>query len=436
MNKVLIYKIFIIFLFLNNCSLNENSRIWKDKDKHKDFIKQENVKKLFVEEDIISTEFNPDLKIYVTKINEKDKYINNTNNYGSQNYDGFLNKERTYTFSKLDNINQLDFKPAFLPDGLIFFDKKGVITRYDDKKKIIWKNNYYSKAEKKLKPKLNFLINNNILIVVDNISKYYSVNINTGKLNWSKNNNYPFNSDIKKYKDKFFVVDYKNVLRCFNINDGSECWRMRTEDSFTISDSKFSQIIINDLIIFNNSIGDITAVDIETGLINWQLPTQSSSIINKTYRFKNSQLVSDGNSIFFSNNKNEFYSIDAKTGTINWKNKINSNLMPVINENLIFTVSNNGYLFIIEKNSGNIIRITNLYKSHKKKKKKNLIPIGFAIGKNNLYLTSNDGKMIVVDLEFGKVIKEIKISGKLVSAPLIFNKKLFLIKSNSITRYN
>ena len=436
MNKVLIYTIFITLLFLNNCSLNENSRIWKDKDKHKDFVKQENVKKLFVEEDIISTEFNPDLQINVTKINEKDKYTNNTNNYGSQNYNGLLNKERTYTFSKLDNINQLDFKPAFLTDGLIFFDKKGSIIRYDDKKKIIWKNNYYSKAEKKLKPKLNFLIINDTLIVVDDIAKYYSININTGKLNWSKNNNYPFNSDIKKYKDKFFVVDYKNVLRCFNINNGSECWKMRTEDSFTISDSKLSQIIINDLIIFNNSIGDITAVDIETGLINWQLPTQSSSIINKTYKFKNSQLVSDGNSIFFSNNKNEFYSIDAKSGTINWKNKINSNLMPVLNENLIFTVSNNGYLFIIEKNRGNIIRITNLYKDYKKKKQKDLTPIGFAIGKNNLYLTSSNGKMIVVDLEFGKVIKEIKISGKLVSTPLIFNEKLFLIKSGSIVRYN
>jgi hypothetical protein len=44
--------------------------------------------------------------------------------------------------------------------------------------------------------------------------------------------------------------------------------------------------------------------------------------------------------------------------------------------------------------------------------------------------------MIVVDLEFGKVIKEIKISGKLVSAPLIFNEKLFLVKSGSIIRYD
>ena len=434
MNKVFIY--IVIILFFNNCSFNENSRIWKDKDKDIDFVNQENVKELFLEDEIISNEFNPELSINITKLNKNNKITNNRNDFGSQDYNGLLNKERSYKFSKLDNINQINFKPAFLLDGIIFFDKKGVITRYDDKNKIIWKNNYYSKSEKKLKPKLNFSITNETLIVVDNIAKYYSININTGKLNWSKNSNYPFNSGIKIYKDKFFVIDYKNVLRCFNIDDGSECWKLRTEDSFTISNSKFSQIIINNLIIFNNSIGDITAVDIETGLINWQLPTQSSSIINKTYKFKNSQLVSDGISIFFSNNKNEFYSIDVKSGTINWKNKINSNLMPVLNENLVFTVSNNGYLFIIEKNTGNIIRITNLYKNYKKKKRKDLKPIGFVIGKNNLYLTSNDDKMIVVDLKFGKVIKEVKISGKLISAPFIFNEKLFLIKSGSIVRYN
>ena len=115
-----------------------------------------------------------------------------------------------------------------------------------------------------------------ILLVTDSIAKYYSLNINSGELNWSKNNIYPFNSEIKKDKNKIFVIDYKNTLRCYNINDGSECWNLQTEDSFTISNSKFSLIIIDDMVIFSNSIGDITAVDIETGLITWQLPTQSS----------------------------------------------------------------------------------------------------------------------------------------------------------------
>ena len=436
MSKIFIL-IIVLFLF-NNCSLNENSKIWKNKNKNENkiFENSDNIKRLFVEEKVISTEFNPELTINIPKINATNKITSNRNDYGSQNYNGLLKKELSYSFSKLDNINQLNFKPAFLLDGLIFFDKKGTIIRYNNDKKIIWKKNYYTKAEKKLRPKLYFAIDNENLLVADNIAKYYSININTGELNWSKNNTYPFNSEIKKYKNKFFVIDYKNTLRCYNTDDGSECWKMQTEDSFTISNSKFSLIILNDLVIFNNSIGDITAVGVESGLINWQLPTQSSSIINKTYKFKISKLVSDEKSIFFSNNNNEFYSIDAKMGTINWTNKINSNIAPVLSENLIFSVSNNGYLFVIQKSTGNIIRITDLYKDFKKKKRDNINPIGFVIGKNKLYLTNNDGRMVVVDLESGKVVKKMKISGKLVSEPFIFNEKLFLIKNGSIIRYN
>ena len=433
MNKISI--LIIVIFFLNSCSFNENSRVWKNKNKKGDFSNQEKVSKLFVEEEVISKEFNTELAIKITKLNYN-KTTNNINNFGSQNYQGLLEKEESFSFSKLENVYQLNYKPVFLNDGLIFFDKKGTIIRYDNKNKIIWKNNYYSKAEKKLKPKLQFIIDNDTLIVADDIAKYYSIDLKTGELNWSKNNIYPFNSEIKKFKDKFFIIDYKNTLRCYDINDGSECWNMQTEDSFTISGSKFSLIIINDKVIFNNSIGDITAVDIKTGLIIWQLPTQSSSIINKTYKFKISKLVSDGKSIFFSNNKNEFYSIDVKTGTINWVNKVNSNLMPIINENLIFTVSNNGYLFVIQKNNGNIIRITNLFKNDKKNKKNEIVPLGFVIGKNNLYLVNNNGKMNVVDLEYGKMIKELKISGKLVAEPIIYNERLFLIKNGSIIKYN
>ena len=190
------------------------------------------------------------------------------------------------------------------------------------------------------------------------------------------------------------------------------------------------------MIVFSNSIGDITAVDIESGLIIWQLPTQSSRIINETYNFKTSKLVSDGISIFVSNNKNEFYSIDVKTGTTNWISNINSNITPVITGNLIFSVSNEGYLYVIEKNEGNIIRITDLFKIYQQKKRKNIYPIGFAIGNENLYLTNSDGKIIVVDLQNGSIIKIEKVSSNLVSKPYIFNNNLFLVRNGSINRYN
>ena len=432
MNRIII--LIIALIFLNQCSFNENSRIWKDKENKLEA--QKNIKKVFLEDKKITTEFNQELKLDLSIIKFNNKITDNENNYGSQNYEGLIDKIGNYKFSKFEDINQLNFKPIFLEDGLIFFDKKGSIIRYNDKTKVLWKQNHYSKSEKKLRPKLDFIQDGENLLITDSIAKYYSVNINSGELNWSKNNIYPFNSDIKKHKNKIFVIDYKNTLRCYNISDGNECWNLKTEDSFTISNSKFSLIVINDKVIFSNSIGDITAVDIETGVIIWQLPTQSSSIINETYNFKISKLVSDGNSIIFSNNKNEFHSIDVKTGTINWINEINSNITPIITENLIFTVSNEGYLIVIEKNNGNIIRVTDLFKYYKLKERKKIKPVGFVIGNTNLYLTNTDGKMIVVDLSLGDIKKIEKISGDFISRPFIFNQNLFVIRNGSIIQYN
>ena len=432
MNKSVYF--FVVFFLLNNCSFSENLNPWKNKEKK--IENQKNIQKVFVQKNFISTEFNTKLKLDLSKIIINNKIIDNKNNYGSQDYNGKLNKIGNYKFSKLEDIIQLNFKPIFLNDGIIFFDKKGSIIRYNDNQKILWKKNYYSKTEKKSKPKLHFFLDNENLFVADDIAKYYSINILSGEINWSKNNKYPFNSGIKKFKDKIFVVDYKNTLRCYNTNDGSECWNLQTEESFTISGSRFSLVIIDDMIIFNNSIGDITAVDIETGLIKWQLPTQSSDILNKTYNFKFSKLVSDDNSIFFSNNKNEFYSIDVKTGTTNWINKINSNITPAVSGNLIFTISEEGYLYVIEKNKGNIIRITDLFKNYKEKKRKNIKPVGFTLGKTKLYLTNSDGKMIVADLSLGNITNIIKVAGDFTSEPFIFNKSLFVIRNGSIIQYN
>ena len=432
MNKLTV--ILILLIFLNNCSLNKNIKIWKEKEKEPE--KSKNITKAFVNENTNISEFNKDLKLDFSEIKTNNKINNNQNNFGSQSYKGELNQIQKYKFSKLKKQNHLDYKPIFLSDGIIFFEKKGSIIRYDKNRKILWKKNHYLKSEKKLNPKIDFLLDNQNLLITDSIAKYYSININTGELNWMKNNTYPFNSSIKKYKDKFFVVDYKNILRCYRIKDGSECWNLQTEGSFTVPDIKYSLIIVNKDVIFNNSLGDITAVNIETGMITWQLPTQSSSIINEAYNFKSSKLVSDRNSIFFSNNKNHFYSIDLLTGTINWINKINSTIKPILIGNLIITVSNEGFLYVVDKNKGNILRVTDLLKNFKEKERSRINPIGFVIGNKNLYLTTSNGQMIIASIELGDLIEVEKVSRGIVSAPFIFNNNLYVVSNGSILQFN
>ena len=167
----------------------------------------------------------------------------------------------------------------------------------------------------------------------------------------------------------------------------------------------------------------------------WQLPTQSSDIKNSTYDFKNSKLVSEGKNIFFSNNKNEFYSIDLKNGAINWINNISSSLTPILIKDFIITVSDNGYLFVVDKERGNIIKIKDIYKIYKDKHRKKIKPIGFSISQDKIYLTNNDGKLIILELKTGNVLKVEKIAQNILSKPFLYNNYLFIIKNGAVVQY-
>ena len=132
MNKIFVILIFAIFL--SNCSLNENSRIWNKKEK----IENENKisKKILTEKEIISTEFNPLLKLDLSKNEQNNKIFDPLNNFGSSKYNGQFNKINNYKFSKLENFNQFNFEPLILNNGVIVFEKKGTIVKFNDNKKV------------------------------------------------------------------------------------------------------------------------------------------------------------------------------------------------------------------------------------------------------------------------------------------------------------
>ena len=285
-----------------------------------------------------------------------------------------------------------------------------------------------------MKPLLSFANNKQTLLITDNITKFYAININSGKLLWEKRNSSPFNSQVKIHKDKFFVIDLENALKCYSIKDGSEIWQFKTEKSFIKSQKKLSLLIVDDKIFFNNSLGDISAVDIETGNMLWQRPTQTSSIYEDSFSLKTSDLIASKNLILFSNNKNEFYSLDIKTGSLNWKQKINSNLRPTLIGKLIFTITIEGFLVVVDKNNGNIIRSTDIFKKFSNKKRKKIKPIGFIVGVDKIYLTTSNGRLLVIDIFTGSTTSILKIDNKKISRPFVLNQNLFIIEKNSIIK--
>ena len=432
MNKIIICFVFIFLI--TSCSFNKNSKFWTVTKTIKEENKL-NYKKILIKKEALEQELNANVTVNLGNIFSKNSRIRNYfNNDGRLNYNGALKKSSRYKFSKIKNFHQFEPKLSFVDGNIIFFDNKGSILKFNEKSKLIWKKNYYSKSEKKLKPILQFANDDNVLIVADNITKYFALDLNNGELLWSKNNLAPFNSQIKIYQNKFFIIDFSNTLRCFSLEDGEELWNIETENSLMRSQKKLSMVIVNNLLYFKNSIGDISAVDIDEGELIWQLPTQSNLIYEAAFSLETSDLITDGETLFFSNNKNQIFSIDLGTGSFNWENKVNSNLRPSLVGNYIFTVSIEGYLILIDKNSGNILRITDLFRGFKKKKRESIKPIGFVIGSNNIYLTTDHGRLMVIDIKSGRTVSILKIDNDKISRPIVIDKNLYVIKDNAIIK--
>ncbi len=245
MNKFSLY--FILFIFLSACGSSK-----------KEIFENSDLKSIFEKNDPITEEFNPKLNIKLNKITKGNPFLgNNSNNSGNSNFENNFKKITSYKFKSIEQFEFTQPELIFTSDkSIIFFDGNGSIFKINSNLKEIWKVNYYTKNEKKLDPILYIEQDNQNLIIADTLSKYYSINLINGELLWSKESFSPFNSNIKIYKDSFFVLDFDNVLRCFSTVDGKELWNFETENSFIKSQKKLSLILKGEIVYFINNIGD------------------------------------------------------------------------------------------------------------------------------------------------------------------------------------
>jgi len=422
-NKFFLY--LFLLLILSSCGLSKK----EIEDQNK------NLKIIFEKSKPIKKELNSNLKIKLTKLTKGEAFLgNNTNSVGNINFETNFNKTSSYKFSAIKEFNFNQPELIFTNDeSIVFFDAKGSIFKINKDLKEIWKVNHYSKKEKKLKPIIYFALADKKIIVADNLSKIYLINLNDGNLIKSIKSNTGFNSNIKVSNDRFLIVDFDNTIRCFSIKNGLELWNFDTENPFIKSKKKLSLVIKGQIVFFINNTGDVTALNINNGSLFWQTPTQSNVIYQDAFTLENSNLVFANDSIYFSNNKNELFSIEARTGIVNWKQTVNSSLMPTIIESMVFSVSNEGYLFVIDSKNGNIIRITDMLKNIENKKNK-IKPTGFVIARNKIYLSLNNGRLIKADVTTGIEENIYKLSNSKILRPNVFGNNMYLLKHNAIIK--
>ena len=60
----------------------------------------------------------------------------------------------------------------------------------------------------------------------------------------------------------------------------------------------------------------------------------------------------------------------------------------------------------------------------------------FVIGLNKIYVSTNIGRLLIIEINSGKTISTLKIDNKSISKPFILNDSLFVAKDNAIIKIN
>ena len=165
----------LISILIFSCSFDDKSGIWKNennitkkkKNSFSDFKKLSSENLIFNEIIPLKEKINFN-NIPKTKNNNwEDIYYNQSNNYSNFNYNH--NNKQVFKSSKISKFETNNFL-LFKDNKFFINDVKGNIIVYSmDENKVISKFNFYKKRYKKIKKKLNLLLENNIVYTSDNL---------------------------------------------------------------------------------------------------------------------------------------------------------------------------------------------------------------------------------------------------------------------------
>lgn len=436
---------FIIFflILLNSCSLDNKTGIWSDEKKEKERIaelvsKQNQIlqtNKIFSSENIYSIEKNLDRVISLSTPKKNSSWQMSGLNH--QNFLGniYLSGIDSVYFKK--KIGKSKVSSSVRTSSLLFHnntilvsDSKGTVFAVSLAGKIIWKKNIYKKYYKKIYKNLSMAVYQDNIYIADNVGFVYSLNPNSGKLNWIKNHGIPLKSKIKVFDNKIYLINQDNRILAFNVENGSKIWDVRSISSFIKSQNLLSLALSTqgDLIA-STSAGDLFRINSKNGQILWSQNTLSSMLEHARDFFKSSDVVIQNDNIYFSTQET-ISSYNFTDGYINWSKKMNCVSSPIKDRNHVFVVTENGFLVIIDDSNGKIISSKNILDILKKKRQSTIIT-GFVMGSNKIYSVTLNGFLIISSASTGEVESFKKIGDEINSPPIIVDGKLFIYTSNS-----
>jgi outer membrane protein assembly factor BamB len=433
----------IILLFLNNCSFDSKSGIWKNEkqisskksDITENFETFESAKEKFNKIIIFNNNYSFKTSDLITNDRWLDIFFSDENNLKNFSYKSL--NQPIFKSRKLTKFETSEYL-LFEKNKIIISDKKGNIVVFSiSENKVIFKFNFYKKKYKKINKILNLSIENNVIYISDNLGFIYALDYVSEKILWAKNYKIPFRSNIKISNNNVIMANQNNSILFIDKKNGEILKTIPTEENVFIGDFINNFAVHKNNVLFLNTFGSLYSLNSKTLDINWFLNLNDTLDINPSKIFRSNQLIVSKNKIFVPANDN-LYVIDLLTGSIIFKKNFTSILKPLVINNVLFSIDND-LLIATELESGKILYSYDINKKiaeflDTKKKRVKLKSIISADNKIFVFLNNS----FVIKFNFNGEISEIsKLPEKINSMPIIVeNQLIYLNNKNRISIIN
>ena len=437
MNKY--YNLLVLILISNlffACSFDKRSGIWNDKSKElKVEVLEENIKPIFSKTEKFKEEVSSDTIVEIALPSNVDSWVEE--NFNSNNLLPHLTYEhkKNLIFKSKKILNKIksnsDFEPLVYKDNIFFYDNSGSIFNYSlIDFNMAWEFNFYKKKFKNFPIQINFIIESGNLIVSDNLGYFYNLNIDSGKINWAKNYGIPFKSNLKSDEQFVFGVNQDNKFYSIKHNNGEKRLDLETFPSLLQSKQKSSVGLdkINKNVFFIASTGEIYSINYSKNVINWIYKTTARSIDKSVDLFFSSPIVFYKNNILISTSVSTIL-LNSKTGQVIWELPFSTFVRPIVSNNFIFFITNDGFILNADISTGKVIWSKNLFNKSKKITRDKIGDVtSIMLVSNEILVTTKKGYFIFIDYKNGKIINYVNADKKgFYSKPVLVNKKIYIV---------
>ncbi len=255
-----------------------------------------------------------------------------------------------------------------------------------------------------------------------------------GDVIWRKDLATPIRTSPTLARDKLFVLTIDNHLYALNVADGSEIWQYSVSSEDTVlaggASGAYDQESETYITAFSN--GELTAFNARIGYPVWSVDMAQVSDFGASTginSLKASPVIDK--KMVISVGPTNTSAIDLTSGDILWRRYISGSQTPIVDQEVIYLISDAQTLVALNQNDGTILWQVDVLEKLKRKERAEIILSGPLLVGGKLMITASNGMIYLFKAQNGTLEAEINTNEDLSFAPIVAQKNIVFTTDNA-----